>query len=305
LKRIFLLLLLLPWCMPASSDQLITRIEVVIAADNASLADLAGGIQHALQQQQPSLPVSIRTTGGKPVGDTQSTLVIAVSDAVLPWLLAEKNNYAATIAFYVSSPAYLSQMQNSEKVTALYRDQPLTRQLHLAKLLLPNLHQAGIIRGHRALPQSIAQLERSSKLKIQSIDIEDKTDWPKYLSQLMLDTDVLLGIDDPAVYNGDTIRSILLTTYRHGKFLIGPSRAFVGAGSLASCHTASDQYVKQLADMVGTVLRTQKVPPPQYPRAFRVTTNAQVAASLGLTIQDENSLTARLQEQVGECGDGC
>lgn len=310
MKRIFLTLLLwLPISLAASGEALINRIDVVIPADNPALADLAGGIQHALQQLQPALPIAVRNVGSASK-DNQNTLVVAVSDAVLPWAAAEKNNYAATLAFYVSSTAFLAQLQSDEKISALYRDQPLARQLQLAKLLMPNLRKAGIIFGHRNLPQSVALLERSSKLKIDGIDIEDKPDWPKYLSQLMLDSDVLLGIDDALIYNGETIRSILLTTYRRGKFLIGPSRAFVNAGSLASCYTGSDQYLKQLVDMVGAIVRNQKLPSPQYPRAFRVAINPQVSASLGLAVQDENTLTARLQNIVGqgpsgECGDGC
>ena len=311
MKRIFLLLLLLlPAALPASGQAFIDRIEVVVPADNPALSDLAGGVQHALQQRLPSIPVSIHSANNIPPNDTKNTLIVTIGDNLLPWLVAEKNNYAAALAFSVSSTTYLAQLRNNENVTALFRDQPLSRQLQLAKLLLPSLHRVGVIVGHKALPISVAELELGSGLEIQSIDIEDKVDWPKYLSQLMANNEVLLGIDDPKIYNADNIRSILLTTYRHGKFLIGPGRSFVNAGSLASCYTAPDQYLQQLLDMVGTLLRNQKLPRPQYPHAYRVAINPQVATSLGLTVPDEQTLTARLQNLLGpsssgECGDGC
>jgi ABC-type uncharacterized transport system substrate-binding protein len=310
LKQFFLLWLLWLPCAyatnsyAASSDVLISRIDIVIPADNAALTDLAGGMQRALQQLQPTLPITIRYAGS-PGHDTQTALAIPVGDGLLPWIDAEKNNYAATLAFYVSSINYQNQLHNDEKVSALYRDQPLSRQLQLAKLLLPNLRRVAIIHGHRHLPQSNAVLEYSSALQIHTLDIEDKIDWPKYLSQLLQESDVLLAVEDSTIYNSDTIRSILLTTYRHGKFLIGPGRSFVNAGSLASCYTISDQYLKQLTEMVGALLRTRKLPAPQYPRAFRVALNPRVAMSLGLAVQDENTLTARLLNQVEECGDGC
>lgn len=311
MKRIFfLLLLLLPTSLPARGDTPIARIDVVIPNDSPVLADLAGGVQHALQQQQPSMSVTIRTAGNVATRDSKNALVIAVGENLLPWLKAEKNNFAAALAFSVSSTAYFAQLRDEEKVTALFRDQPLSRQLQLAKALLPNLRHVGVITGHKNLPTSIAELERSSQLEIQSIDVEDRPDWPKYLSQLVANNDVLLGIDDPAIYNAENIRSILLTTYRHGKFLIGPGRSFVNAGSLASCYTAPDQYLQQLLDMVNALLRSQKLPRPQYPRAYRVAINSQVATSLGLTVPDEQTLTARLQNMLspsssGECGDGC
>jgi hypothetical protein len=308
-KRILLLCLLWWPCAYAtgsyatSSDVQISRIDIVIPADNTALAELAGGIQRALQPLQPTLPITIRHAGS-PSRATQTALAIPVGDTLLPWIEAEKNNYAATLAFYVSSINYQSQLRSDEKVTGLYRDQPLSRQLQLAKLLLPNLRRVAIIHGHRNLAQTSAVLEHTSQLQIHMLDIEDKVDWPKYLSQLMQDSDVLLAVEDASVYNSDTIRSILLTTYRHGKFLIGPGRSFVNAGSLASCYTVSDQYLKQLTDMVGNVLHARKLPAPQYPRSFRVALNPRVATSLGLTVQDENTLTARLLK-LEECGDGC
>lgn len=300
-----LLLLLLAVSLPSHGEMLISRIEVIIPPNNAALADLAGGINHALQQLQPAIPVVVRSADSAAHSETKNTLLIAVGDNLLPMAVAEKNNYGAAIAFYVNSTNYLTQSAGDERITALFRDQPLARQLQLAKAVLPNLHRVGIIHGHKNLPTPVATLARNTRLDIQAIDVEEKADWPKYLSQLMLDNDVLLGIDDPAIYNGETIRSILLTTYRHGKFLIGPSRAFVGAGSLASCYTSPDQYLQQLTEMVGNVLRTQKLPHPQYPRTYGIAVNPQVAASLGLSIQDEKTLTARLQNLVGECGDGC
>lgn len=321
MQRILLLLLLwLPFSLPAVAQTIVTRIDVVAPADNPALADLGGGVQHALQRKF-SLPVTLRTSAESAAGNNQNTLLIVIGDSLLPMASEQKPRYAATLALQVTSTSYFAALRGDDRVTALFRDQPLLRQLRLAKLILPNLRRVGIIHGHEGLPQTPAQLERLSKLSIQAIDIEGRADWPKQLSQLMLENDVLLGVEDPAIYNRDTIRSILLTTYRRGKFLIGPSRGFVGPGSLASCYTAPDQYIQQLLDVVAELLRTQQLPSPQYPRAFRVAVNPQVAASLGLSVPDEKSLTSRLQPQSGsqlqfqsgpqlqfqsgECGDDC
>lgn len=307
LKRIFLtLLLLLPTALPALAETVAARVEVVVPAGNSGLQDMAGAIQHALQQRLPDTTVTIHTSDNYNSDGNANNLLIAVGDPLLAWLAQNKPNRSATIAFNVSSAAYLSASpQIGKTTTALYRDQPLARQLRLAKLLLPNLRQVAVIHGATPLPQSPDELRRQTGITVNTTNIDNQADWPKLLSILMRGNDALLGIDDVQIYNSDNIRSILLTTYRHGKVLIGPNRAFVGAGSLASCYTASDQYLQQLVDMVASAMRDRRLPRPQYPRNFRVVTNPQVAASLGLNIADEKILTSQLQNSPEECGDGC
>lgn len=291
--------------VPAVAQSDIGRISIIANPDRAApLGETARGIQHVLQQAWPELTVEIIDKENFIPNQTQPTLVIALGDAMLPWLAEHPHDYTGAIAFYVSTAAFAADKKNV-KLTALYREQPLSRQLQLAKLLIPNLHSVAIIRGNRELPQSAADLRRSSGIDVIEAPLDLQSEWPKLLSQLMHDNDVLLGIDDSQLYNSDNIRSILLTAYRHGKGLIGPSRAFVNAGSLASCYTGSEQYLQQLIAMVGTFLNEHKLPGPQYPKAFRVAVNPQVALSLGLSIPDEKTLSAWAQNQFGDCGDGC
>ena len=309
-QLLFAILLMLQINSRALGEPLIASIDVVLPNANPVLANVANDIKLALQPIQPSLPITIHSISESVGKNSKNTLVITVGENLLPWLATEKDNYAAVLAFSVSSIEYYPKFHDQKKITALFRDQPLSRQLQLAKLILPNLRRVGIIVGHKGLPIGIAELEHGSQLEIQSIDIEDKPDWPKYLSQLVADNDVLLGVDDPNIYNAESIRSILLTTYRHGKLLIGPGRSFVRAGSLASCYTTPSQNLQQLTDMVASILRNKNLPRPQYPRSFQVEINSQVAESLGLNVPDEQTITARLQNQTSqisskECGNGC
>lgn len=303
MKRIWLSFALIFFAaVTAAAD--ITRIDIVIAAENPNLGELAAAVQHELQQQVQDLPITIRTSAETEPTTANHTLLINIGEQLLPWIYSEKNHYAATINFYINSTNLNIDKHYDGKVTALYRDQPLSRQLRLAKLLIPHLHKVAILYD-RALPLPLAQLQHQSGVDIEAIAIHDEPNWAKSLSQLMQNSDVLLGIDDPLVYNGDTIRSILLTAYRNGKVLIGPSRPFVNAGSLATCYTSSTEYLQQLGAMVKTRLQQGHLSPPQYPRTFSIAVNPQVAISLNLSIPDEKSLTAWAQNQTGECADGC
>jgi ABC-type uncharacterized transport system substrate-binding protein len=297
--------MLLLMALPVLADAVVARIDIVVPANNPNLADMAGGIEHALTQRWPNIPVTVARNDNYSPSDAANTLVVAMGDSNLPWLFRTAPQYAYALAFNVNSALFNNGERRDNKITALYRDQPLVRQLHLAKLLIPNLQRAATIHSAGISYGNIEQLQRNSGVQITDAILDTNIDWAKTLSQLMRDNDVLVGVDDPRIYNSENIRSILLTTYRHGKVLIGPSRPFVNAGSLASCYTASEQYLQQLLTMVAAIVQEHRVPRAQFPKAYRVAVNTQVAASLGWNIPDEKVLTAMLLAQLGECGDGC
>lgn len=304
LTRIFLISMLL-MALPAMADAVVARIDIVIPANNPNLADMAGGIEHALTQRWPNIDVNISRNDNYVANDAANTLVIALGDSNLPWLFRNAPQFGAALAFHVNSMLFNKPERRDNKTTALYRDQPLLRQLELAKLLIPNLHRAATVHSGDINLSGIEQLQRNSGVQITDATLDTDVDWAKTLSQLMRDNDVLLGLEDPRIYNSENIRSILLTTYRHGRVLIGPSRPFVNAGSLASCYTASEQYLQQLLSMVATIVQEHRLPRPQFPKGYRVAINTQVAASLGLNVPDEKTLTTMLQTQLGDCADGC
>lgn len=305
MKRLLLLLLLISQPLFVAAETDIARIDIIASLDNATVADLARNVQKTLQEAHLGIETTIQNRDNYQNNNSSTTLAITIGDSALLWLSNQKNTFAGVIAFYVNSTLFNQLTKSEQRFTAVYRDQPLLRQLRLSKFLLPNLQRVTILRGAHELIPNIETLQRESQLTINEIVFDDHSEWPKLLSQSLHGNDVLLGIDDPDIYNSDTIRSILLTTYRHGKGLIGPSRAFVNAGSLASCYTSPDQYLQQLASMVSITLHEHRLPPPQYPMTFHVAINKQVAASLNLPIPDENTLSAWLQNQNGECGNGC
>ena len=295
-----------------------TSVDIVVAENNAAMLNLAHAAEHALQQlpNAPTVNVStVSTTSANKTRDNLSreTLLLLIGDDLLDWSISKDNPYAATLYFYISSSSY-SVLNNRAPNSALFRDQPISRQLQLAQLLLPNLRQAMVIHSTPLYAEAtIKALEvGAATLDIKHVNPGD--DWAKLLSLWMTDHDVLIGVDDKNLYTRDTIRSILLTTYRHGKVLIGPSRGFVAAGSLASAYTSPEQYLQQLQQMVRTWSDTRALPKPQFPRAYQITVNRQVANSLDLSLPDDETLLKQLQLQIQQqpiktqdenCRDGC
>ena len=292
------------------------RVDIVIPDDNTVIADYAVTMRQALLESPAVGAVSVYTPAqARAAGNNRAALAIVVGDTLLPWGLARDNPYPARLLFHVIAEEFQHSGAAGPQVSAIFGEQPLQRQLRLAKLLLPHLQRVAVIHRAGAAPD-LAALGRATGLTVNGTVVDPQHNWAKTLSRLLGDNDILLGLEDPALYNRETIRSILLTTYRHGKVLIGPNQPFVTAGSLASCYTDSDQYLRQLRAAVEFYLAHGALPPAAYPQHYHIAVNRQVAASLGLQLPDQATLIKRMQASgptqgdgplhgEGECGDGC
>lgn len=278
------------------------NVDIVIADNNPGTLNLARAAEHALQQIHPAATTQVTTVDSVNKNAPRDTLLIAVGDDMLNWVISPENTYSASLLFYVSSSGY-AQLTGKMTSTALFRDQPLLRQLQLARALLPDARSALVIHSQPLFANAEAAAQQHTDFVLHVYQVDTSQDWAKPLSRWVSENDVLIGIEDSDLYNRSTIRSVLLTTYRHGKVLIGPNRGFVGAGSLASTYTSPEQYLVQLQAMVQSWQDNRVLPPAQYPNLFQININRQVANSLGLKLPDDQVLLKTLQNQQRQVGE--
>ena len=181
-------------------------------------------------------------------------------------------------------------------VAALYLDQPLTRQLDLLRLALPNLHRVGVLWG----PESIAQQpQMAAALQARGLEASEGTytEGSPMIAPLraaLRDSEVLLAVADASVYNPSTVSNILLTSYRSKIPVLAFSPAYVKAGAMLSVYTTASQAGIKMASLVSHFLQTNTLSASQYPGEFSISVNDYVAHSLGLNL-DERDLTERLR----------
>ena len=182
-------------------------------------------------------------------------------------------------------------------VTALYLDQPFSRQLDLLHMALPLARRVGVLWG----PESVSQQAlmntalQSRSMELSEGVVGDNVSLISALQASLRDAEVLLAVADSAVYNSTTVANILLTSYRAKTPVLAFSPAYVKAGALLSVHTGAAQAGLQLGGMAAHFLQTGGLPANQYPVDFTVTTNDYVAHSLGLSL-DAKALTERLHK---------
>lgn len=184
------------------------------------------------------------------------------------------------------------------RFSAVFLDQPPTRQLELIRLALPDATRVALLLGAESEPLyaalQAAAIERRLRTSAQKAGTEGEL-YPA-LQQLLGEADVLLALPDPVVFNSSTIPNILLTTYRYHLPMIGLSAAYVRAGAVLALYSTPAQIGSQAADMLRGALATGQLPPPQHPRQFTISTNPHVARSLGLAIEDAAALEQKLRQ---------
>lgn len=175
----------------------------------------------------------------------------------------------------------------SSQFSAIYLDQPLARQLGLIRLALPQARRVGVLLGPDSVRRAprLKSLAASSGLTLVAAQVEAGSGVFPALKQALDDSDVLLALADPQVYNNNSIQNILLSAFRAGVPMVGFSPAYVRAGALLSLHVTPTQAAVQTAALALDVLAGRPLPAsPQESDDFEVGVNAHVARSLGLTL---------------------
>jgi len=188
--------------------------------------------------------------------------------------------------FGVNFPPHLS---------LLWSDPPLDRQLRLTRLILPQARRVGVLYDNHS--EFLLKEMRLAALG-ESLDVVserwDNTQDSRPLQDLLKNCDVLLGLDDPDLFNPKTAKNLLLSSYSRQLALVGSNAAFVKAGSLASTYSDQSDWLQVLDELLD--LPTANWPRALYPQHFKVSSNPQVARSLGIEQIDDASAALQLAE---------
>lgn len=218
-------------------------------------------------------------------------LIIAIGPAGLREV-ASKRCDCVVISAFTSSQVYRAIMAraahgNTQPVasTAVYAEPAPGDQLRLAALLYRRpVRVAALLGPDTAFLRPALEGDRAAQGKVAVLDAGGE-DINRLLNQIA-QTDVLLALPDSAVYSTESIRNILLSTYRHKQGVIGFSGDMVKAGALATTYSEIEDIGAQVAEIAGAYVAGGELAPPQFPHYFRTIVNEGVARSLDLTVSD-------------------
>lgn len=188
-------------------------------------------------------------------------------------------------------------------ISAVYIDQPLSRQLDLVRLALPGKDHIGVIVGpsSAALGVELRAAAAQRGLGINLTEVADSAGLYAALRTVMPASDLLLLLPDPVATNPDTIYGLLMTSYRAQLPLFGFSEGLARAGALVSLFSSSAQQGRQGAEIARQLIAADGgVPAVQFPIYYTVRVNQSVARSLGLRIEDEEVLAEALRTNASD-----
>lgn len=226
-------------------------------------------------------------------------LIIAMGSTAAQALL-ESGNRTPLLITLVPQDTYdqlAARRKASPMLSAIYLDQPVRRQLALLRLALPRSQTVALLLGPSARRAEGRLKSAAADARFQLVtaypDNEDALH--PHLNGILAQSDALLAIADPQIFNANTIQNILLTSFRARVPMLAFSPAYVKAGALLALYSTPRQIGTQAAAVAQNFLRGKPLPPAQYPSDYLVQVNPAVAASLGL-ILEENTLLDRLRQ---------
>ena len=288
-RRAVLLACLLMAAPAWSADILLTAAE-----DGAGVQAFA----QALAQQRPEDRITFTALKDLPApGRLPATTRLILLDLPgLDWRLQEPQGPPTLVLRISRLQAHqrLGAMPHP-RISLLWSDPPLDRQLRLIASILPQARRIGVLygAGSEFLLPELRQHATLLGLEIVPQLWDNITD-SRPLQTLFRNSDVLLGLDDPQLYNPKTAKNLLLSSYAQQLPLIGPNAGFVRAGSLASTYSDQADWLVVLDRLLDH--SPANWPHSLYPERFKVVGNPQVARSLGIEQVDEASVATRLAE---------
>lgn len=200
----------------------------------------------------------------------------------------------------LSTAASLNMDESSASTSAIYLDQPFTRHLNLIKLIGTGKQVVGVLFGPVTQDSSAVLKLAAAELGI-SIRQETVTEQSQVgpaLRRLLEESDLLLALPDPLVYNQNTIFNILLSSYHNQVPVVGFSASYVKAGALLAVYSTPSNIGRQIAETIRQFVTTgsNALPDAAFPRYFSIEVNRNVARSLDIDLPSAIELQKHLEQ---------
>jgi ABC-type uncharacterized transport system substrate-binding protein len=285
------LLVLLPGI--AASAQITGQIVIVKSSDNTnfdqSIATLVNHLDPATRFKQ----VMAQELNKDSIDPHSQNLLVALGQSAVE-AINRLDTGAGSINAYLTLEQYNS-LEIDHQVTVLL-DQPMHRYLAFCKLML-GVDSIGVIddREVKLKPRTAITLDQFG-LTLNQYQLDPGHKLLPVLRDLLQHNDSLLMLPRQSIYNRDTVKGVLLASYRSRKPVVSYSPAHVRSGAVASIYSSPIDIGRHLAVLINQGLQNESGADTafQFARFYSITTNSRVATALGISLPAERDLRSRL-----------
>ncbi len=263
--------------------------------------------QHLVQLLKEELGPAISLT---PASDDElATLddapIISVGPAAFS-RVRQANRSASILALLVDKEFISGFSERSPgQISAVLYDVPLIRQALTGKAILPQANKLALLATTESveLYEPLIDQLPAYGMSARVFLVDDSDKLIPTLVRALNYGDFLLAAPDSAIYNPRTIKHILLTAYRRNRIVIGPTQAYVKAGSLASSYAPFPEMIQVADDFLTTFFETGEFPAPSYPDEFRIEINTQVGRSLNIPLPSRDDIARWVEDRLAAKGE--
>lgn len=185
------------------------------------------------------------------------------------------------------------------QVSTICLDQPVTRSIQLAKLLIPDVSEVGVMLGPASADRQagLGKYIVGSGLNPQFVAINAKDNPIHKIEPVLSRSDVFIPISDSRLINIATAKWILHLSYRYKVPVIAFSKSYLKAGALAAIYSspadvaqdAAEWLIKSRGEPVGNLYK-----PVHYSLKF----NKSVAGNLKIKLETEQFYLDQFNREV-------
>ena len=268
-------------------------VTILLAEPTGIYQEAATRLSQALDREDWKVTVS---TPDRYVANG-TDLTVAIGTKALEAALAQPAR--PVLALLVPRLTFERLAVDQTEVSALYLDQPLTRQLQLLGLALPTLKKAGVPLGpvSQGLRTALQSAAKDSDIQVKTALIDQGSDIYAALTELAKESQAFVLLPDPVVTQRSTLQNFLLHTYRLRKPVLAYSAPLVQSGALLALYATPAQQGEEAAGWIRESWSKGefRLGAPRYPQRFTIGVNRTVARSLDISLPGEDALTRQLE----------
>ncbi|MEN9425935.1 MAG: hypothetical protein RLZZ220_284 [Pseudomonadota bacterium] len=301
-RLLFCLLLALAGGLPV--DALAAQVLLLLSEESSAFSEATEAIVSELRSaghRTQSLSLPLRTDESAALTGNALIITLGTRAAQTVSSLAPRSLVLHTLLPRSAFEKLTTRGDDLRRVSAVFIDQPASRQIELLRIALPDWTRAAFVTSRESseLGQRLVASARDKRLRPVLEQLNDESELYPTLQRVLADPAVLVAVPDATLFNNRTISNILLTAYHQRSPVVGFSPAYVKAGALIALYSTPAQIGQQAGEAARAGLASGSLPPPAAPRHFRVGTNRYVARSLGINLDDAAVLQERLERSEG------
>ena len=285
--------------LPLTTHAKDRSILILSSSDKPYINDITQYISKQLANSdiQVNTPNSYET-----INANQHDLIITIGSESANQALQDTSSSTPIYSLLIPESTANNLAQDNHRLwAAQVIDQPFDRQLLMIKHLFGQNKKIGVLLGPASSRNrtKIEQAARNLGLTINFSLIKNSDELIPALKETINNNDILLSVPDPVVYSKNTIRGILLLTYRRKTPVIGFSKSYVKAGATAGLYSTPEQIATDAAKNIKEFfLNNRKFTRKEYyPELFSIEINNKVIKAMKPQINDKDVIMKLIRKQ--------